>query len=360
MKKTLLFISFAFVAMTPANAQITITSSDVASPLKTVLQRNDTMPTISIGNSGPAQTWNLSALNTHTTDTMYFTYPSWTTGGAQFPSSNLAIKMKQQGQDAHMFAINNSSSLTALGYNVNLDLNGTFYNVTVRNTPAEAVMNYPATYNSTFTSNYVSQGSFFFGQDPGIGFTIDSIRLVSTVNKTVTCDGWGSVTTPLGTNNALRTEVLTRNTDVISAYNALFGGWFELQTTQDSTKKYEWWANGIGFTLASVTVDWVTEIPTEVVWLPSLPSVGVNEYTSNFEANAYPNPAQNTLTIATKASEANSIQIFDTTGRLVKSMNVNNDLIAVDVSELANGIYTYTIIVKDNSIGARGKFSVVK
>jgi len=170
----------------------------------------------------------------------------------------------------------------------------------------------------------------------------------------------GSVTTPLGTNNALRTEVLTRNTDVISAYNALFGGWFELQTTQDSTKKYEWWANGIGFTLASVTVDWVTEIPAEVVWLPSLPSVGVNEYTSNFEANAYPNPAQNTLTIATKASEANAIQIYDATGRLVQGMNVTNDLTAVDISSLANGMYSYTVIAKDNGIGARGKFSVVK
>jgi hypothetical protein len=41
-------------------------------------------------------------------------------------------------------------------------------------------------------------------------------------------------------------------------------------------------------------------------------------------------------------------------------MSVTNDISALDIADLANGIYSYSIIAKDKSIANRGKFTVAK
>jgi len=358
MKKQLLLLSTVFVALT-ASAQITITTADIATVGKTILQRNDTMPTVSIGNSGASQTWNLAALNNHTQDTMYFMSPAGLPGAANFPSANLAIKMKQQGQSSYVYANNSATNLRALGFQASVDIMGSPYNVVIKNTPAEIIANFPSTYNTTFNNNYVSKGSFYFGIDPGIGLTVDSIRLVSTVTKAVTFDGWGSVTTPLGTYNSLRVETLKRNTDVISGYIA-FLGWVDFQTIEDSAKTYDWWANGIGFNLASVTVDWVTEAATSATWLPSLPTVGINEATEVSAVNVYPNPAQNVVTFLVDATKAQSIQVYDITGKVIDAYPVSVNNPQIDLTSFASGIYSYSVVGKNGVVLNRGKFTVAK
>ncbi len=358
MKKQLLLLSTAFFALS-VSAQISITTSDIATIGKTIFQRNDTMPTVNIGNSGTSQTWNLSALNNHTQDTMHFVSPVGVPGASSFPTANLVIKMKQQGQNTNVFAVNNSSSLTALGIQATLDIAGNPATGVIKNNPAEIITNFPSTYNSNFNNTYVSKGSFYYGYDPGIGFTIDSFKIVSNVTKTVTFDGWGSVTTPLGTYNALRVETLKWNTDSLFAYNS-FTGWFDVQQTMDSSKTYDWWANGIGFNLASITVDWVTENAMSATWLPSLPIVGINEHVNAEAINVYPNPAQDVITFNLDASKAQTIQIYDITGKMVNAYSVSVNNQQIDVSTLANGIYTYSIVGKNNSVLNRGKFTVAK
>ena len=358
MKKQLLLFSTVIGAFT-TTAQITITSADITTAGNTLYQNNDTMPTVSIGNSGTSQTWNLSALNNHLQDTMHFMNPAGLPGASSFPSSNLGIKMKQQGQNVNLFANISSSNLNALGFYATIDIAGNPASGAIKNNPAEIITNFPATYNTNFNNTYVSKGTLYYGYDPGIGFTIDSVRLVSHVTKTVTFDGWGSVTTPLGTYNALRVETLKWNTDTLSAYNS-FTGWFDVQNSMDSSKTYDWWANGVGFNLVSVTVDWVTENATRATWLPSLPTVGINESADLESINVYPNPAQNVLTFNVDASKAQSIQVYDITGKIVNaySISVNNQ--QIDVTGLANGIYNYSVVGKNNTVLNRGKFSVVK
>jgi hypothetical protein len=359
MKKQLLLFT-SVIAVFTASAQITITDADIATVGKTILQKNDTMPTVSIGNSGASQTWNLAALNSHTTDTMYFVNPAGLPNASQFPSSNLGIKMRQQGQNTNVFANISSANLRALGIGATVDIMGTPYNVVLKNNPAEIISNFPATYNTTFNNNYVTKGSFYFGIDPGIGFTVDSVRLVSHVNKTVTFDGWGSVTTPMGTYNSLRVETLKHNSDTISGYIAMFGMWIDFQTTMDSSKTYDWWANGIGFNLASVTVDWVTENAISATWLPSLPTVGINEYTSAESVNVFPNPAQNVVNFMVDASKAQSIQVYDITGKMINAYTVSVNNPQIDITSFANGIYSYSVVGKNGVVLNRGKFTVAK
>lgn len=359
MKKQLLLVSAVFVAIA-ANAQITITSADIAPINMNVRQVNDTAPVISVGSAGASQTWNLSGLNTHTTDTIYFMPPNWMPGASNFPTANYGIKMMQMGQNANVFADKNTSSLSIKGITAAVDIMGTPYNVVLRNTPSEIVTNFPSTYNSTFTNNFVTKGTFYFGIDPGIGFTVDSVRLVSHVAKTVAYDGWGSVTTPMGTYNSLRVKTLKHTTDTISGYIAFFDMWVDFQTTEDSSKTYTWWANALGFSLAEVTVDVATDAPIRATWMPAAPVVGINEYVNAEQVNVYPNPAQNTLFFSVDASKAKSIQVFDIAGKMMNAYSINVNNPQIDVSTFANGIYSYTIVDKNGEVLNRGKFTVAK
>jgi hypothetical protein len=64
----------------------------------------------------------------------------------------------------------------------------------------------------------------------------------------------------------------------------------------------------------------------------------------NDEINIYPNPTNDVLTISIATqSSSTSIQLFDITGRNVKSINTQNNTNQIDVGDLCNGIYFINI-----------------
>lgn len=358
MKKSLLIISaFVFGALS-VKAQITITTADVATPTKIIYQANDTLltsPTI-IGSFGTSQTWNMSSLNNNTTDTMTFISYAWAPD-TNFSTSNLVVK--QGWQNNFTYLTNSASGLTNLGSKANTDFGGGPSTVRQINSPSEILMNFPGTYLIAYTNNYITTTPpFYFGIDPGIGFVVDSVRQKSDVKKTVLVDAWGSLTSPLGTFNVLRSEETIVRHDTIDAY--IFGSWNDAVITQaDSTTGYSWWANGVGFPLVSIKLDSLSNIK-QTQWLLALPSVGINEYTAPTQVNIYPNPAQNEITFAVEASKVISIQVFDIAGRMIDSYPVSGALASINTSDFANGIYTYALVGLDNAILNRGKFTVAK
>lgn len=183
-----------------ASAQITLTASDLGSIGDQVEQAFDTLPPAAIvpGPAGTNQVWNFNNLAQHYVQTMTFSNPNWNANNQDFPGANLAI-VDANGGVAY---INNSgTSATALGFAG--DPAGIGNTISVKNNPAEILMNWPAAYGSNFMQNFRSTAKFYYGQDPGTGFTVDSVRLTSNVTKYDTLDAWGSLTTPLATYNAL-------------------------------------------------------------------------------------------------------------------------------------------------------------
>lgn len=359
MKKSLLLISTLFLGALGATAQITITSADIAAPVTVIQQANDTMPSfsLSVGSAGISQTWNMAALNTHTTDTLNFISPTWAPQAAQFPGANLSVQFV--GQDVYAYASNTSSSMTILGNSAVMNFGGGPSNIVQKSTPAEILTNYPSTYLSNFTNNYTTNATFYFGVDPGLGFTIDSIRQKSVVNKTSNVDAWGTISTPLmSTVPCLRYYTTKYNLDSMWVY--AFGGWNFFQETMDSSKQYSWWANGIGFPLVDATTNWAADTVTSVQWLKATPTAGINEYTALADVTIYPNPAQNDITFAVESGEVGAIQVYDITGRLINSYPVSGDKLTINSSSFANGIYTYSLIGKDKSIVNRGKFTIAR
>lgn len=362
MKKSLLVIFALFICAFGAVAQITITTADIAAPTKIIYQSNDTLPSgsLSVGSAGISQTWNMSMLNASTTDTMTFISYAWAPNPL-FSSSNLV--MKQGWQNNFSYLTNSASGLTADGVSANVDLGAGPMNLTIKNSPSEKLMNFPANYLTNFTSNYKSiTPAFYFGVDPGIGLVIDSVRMTSGVRKTVTVDAWGTLTTPLGTFNVLRSKETivkydTTDVSISGFWNPLPG--FTPLLAADSTTGYTWWANGVGFPLVSIKLDSLSAVK-EVTWLQSLPLVGINEATAASQVNVFPNPAQNEITFAVEASKVSSIQLFDIAGRMIDSYTVSGNTASINTSDFANGVYSYTLIGNDNAILNRGKFTVAK
>lgn len=356
MKKSLLFVSALFLCVMSTNAQITITTADIASPTKIIYQANDTMPTVSEGSFGISQTWNMSALNTHTTDTMTFISYGWAPN-SNFSTSNLVVK--QGWQNNYVYGTNTASNFTIQGSTGMVDFGVGPVTITQINSPSEIVMNFPGMYLTAYTNNYMTNTpAFYFGIDPGIGFVIDSVRQHSEVKKTVLVDAWGSLTTPLGTYNVLRSEETIVRYDTTDAY--LFGTWNDaIVTSADSTTGYSWWANGVGFPLVSIKLDSLSNIK-QTQWLQALPAVGINEQTNATTVMVYPNPAQNQINFTVESSKVAAIQVMDITGRMIDFIVTTGDNVSINTSMYANGVYSYALVGKENAILNRGKFTIAK
>lgn len=348
MKKLLLLSAFCLCIL-GASAQITINTSDVAAVNKVVFQGIDTMPTISIGSAGASQSWNMTALNTHLIDTMTFLAYS-SAPNPTFSSANLLMKIGYG--NTYVYTNNSSSNLSILGVATTIGAS----NVNQTYTPPEIAINFPFTFNSNFISNYKTYQKFYFGL-----FGIDSAKQKSSVKKTVLADAWGNLITPYSASSfpVLRvkeTNITFDTTDVLIA-----GTWYNaFLTGADSTTSYVWWAKTLGFPLVKAIKDSSNAV-VRVEWLKGLSAVGISEFVAPVSINVYPNPAQNEVhfTIPTPI-DAISIQVFDITGRMVNEHAVKNERSTINTSHFANGIYTYSIIGKNNITLNQGKFTVSK
>lgn len=354
--KKLLLLSLIGLSIN-ANAQITITSADIATPTKVIFQADDTMPTISVGSPGTGLTWNFSSLSNDSPDTLTFR-PYSDAPNASFTSANLLVQ--QGSQPLYSYAVNSSSSLVNLGVNGTINFDGTPTQYKSTNSPAETLALFPMMYTNNFTNDFVTTIYPFGVNIPYGPFTIDSLRSKSTVHKTGLVDAWGTLTTPLGTYNVLRVKEIIVKHDTTDAYIAAVGGWQNgIVTGADSSASYVWWANGIGFPLVQARMDSLGNV-RNVEWLQALPmAVGVNEL-SAAAINVYPNPAQEQINFATDAKIVKAVQVYDVTGRQVVSFTVNSDISTINTSNYANGTYSYEVIGKDNTVVNRGKFAVAK
>ena len=106
-----------------------------------------------------------------------------------------------------------------------------------------------------------------------------------------------------------------------------------------------WYLTGFG---SDVTAGISVELTTNL-------NVEDNEL-SNIDA--YPNPANNMVTIPLNGFVGNgTVNIMDVTGKIISSKTVNaNNLISIDVSDIANGNYIFDLELQD---GRSTKFNIV-
>jgi Secretion system C-terminal sorting domain len=357
MKKRLLTFCASALLSNMIWAQIQLTSADMAVANTTVYIATDTTPTIVNGSGGANQNWDFSDLHLQTLDTISFLPYSYAPN-PKFPTSNLILKQGWQNNFAYLKS--NSNSVSILGSAATIDFGTGPLNLNQVNAPSELLLNFPATYNSSFTNNYVSKTKFYYGQQVQ-GVQVDSFRFKSTVTKSQLIDGYGNLTTPLGSYSVLRIKETKINYDTVDAYVVVFppfGVWQNVQNTFDSVTTYSYWTNGIGYPLATVNFDIDSNITVD--WMHALPFTGVQDFQQVASLDLFPNPATDFVSIQLTNKNSAYLQVYDISGKVIYNQSVQNGINTINTSEWATGIYSYSVSDNNKMSLNRGKFIIAK
>ncbi len=356
MKKTIL-IAATLAMVINLSAQITINRSHLIVSGQILTQATDDNG-ITILSGGANKTWNLSTLQASSKDTLKFGDPGWFIGHSNFPNANLGLVYSSNDSACTYLSIDNNGLKVVGDYSIS---NG-IENITNIST---TIISFPSTFNTTFAGSTTTPlQQIYIGKDldsTGPYPFIDSIRLKLNQNSTSIIDGWGSLTTPLGTYNVLKqtaTDINTIKVDMKTSgfwigvpanlLNSLGMGNF----TADTSYSHQFWTNdaSVGFPLVTYSFSPRDTTTSSVDWLQTKPKI--SKVTSTVAAAtlyAYPNPCHTTFTVSIPVSTTAYLSIFDLNGKLVNTQKVSNGA-SVDVSSLENGIYTLRF--NDSTTGA--------
>jgi Secretion system C-terminal sorting domain len=355
MKKILLsfFILIASIGMT----QITVTDTDFAASGDTAMVSFSDEAALDLVTTGSNSTWDFSAINisAQSIDTFNavsssellfqliynnsITYPEWEsdwfkpwTGGAlgQLASFGIGIEAPVQ------FTAVRTNEVVNTGLGMYIQGNGFPF-------PSDTVdVQYvlPMNYGDSWA------GSSYTNMDMNPAFDM-IYRRYQWRNSIV--DGWGMVTTPFGTFDAIRVKSLVTSLD--SLYIGQFGTWLQLPVPDQV--EYHWFSNGEKLPVFSVTTSDINgnETITEIKFKDKFRTFASTEEIT-FDGSIYPNPASNELTI-NMLNESSLIEVFDVSGRLVLRMVPTSLNMKLDVSNWDKGIYLLKVNQTDGISSAK-------
>ncbi len=88
--------------------------------------------------------------------------------------------------------------------------------------------------------------------------------------------------------------------------------------------------------------------------------VGIKENINLSTYRLFPNPANDKFTVATSDASAEKVKIFDVTGRLVGTYDLEDKKVNVSTENYSNGMYIYSIYDANNKVLHTSKFNVAK
>lgn len=368
MKKHLLFVS-ALIATTAVSAQITITDADFPTIGQSYVRASSDSATTTYGTSGANQTWDFSAWGTLTLDwdTTEYHAPAGLLGASNFPSATHASKSPSEQGISYL----RLTSTVAEGLGIYDDVVGLGTYSAVTFSPALVSLTLPLTYGDNFGGTSTMDFKMAYSPAP----FIDSMRVKNVMDHVDTVDAWGTILTPAITmaEPALRLKQITVMTDTQWVYvnqvlppNQMFPngttlGWNFFDAGMDTTYDYNFWANGYGEQVASISFS-EGETLYDVDWLDSTfanLTTSIATATASQTIEVFPNPATDKITIANVATES-MLFVFDVNGKMVEKTVLKRNNTALNVTNYNNGVYFYTVAPLNGGVTTTGKFVVSK
>lgn len=344
--------------------QIVINQNDLPSTGDTVRVSNGSiLPGLDYTTTGPSSNWDYSNLQWVTQDVD--TFVSVTSTGivysvvfANLPfnpnRANLA-KINLLAPPVPQITIDNavgfyyktSSVFEQAGYGA--EING--LPTAVPFDDRDRIYNLPLTYGDLDSSN----SSYAIGL-PGFGYYSHEQKRVNSV------DGWGSITTPYGTFDAVRVKSTITGRDSIYIDATGFGFGFNTPVARE----YKWLGTlkKLPILQINTTANFGNEIPSGIIYLDSLRNntTAVEEYSIKVESQLYPIPADYTLhfTLNSPSEQQGTLTIYSTLGkRVTESLQVHlikgTTYISLDemIRDLPNGYYLVNLELANGNIQKR-------
>jgi hypothetical protein len=337
---TLLLSSFSF-------AQITVTSSDFATGDDTVRMSITSASTLDYWTTGPNQTWDFSSLvpSSQVLDTFHSTatiplfaqvvfgifapvkyQASYFKEATTLPLSQLTF-LPVTINNIFQYTRLTADSVTSVGYSMVINNNEIPY----KSDTIEKNYDFPIQFgNTTYSRGYTK-----IDMNPVYNGILKQHRVHSS-----SVDGWGSITTPYGTFNALRIKHEINEIDSISLTVASFPTTLPLQNPL--RREYEWWTNGEKGPILKITT-------SETQGIENITAVQYRDIYRGLDAGLkvinsdkisfFPNPALEELTLINDVS-IQKIEIIDLQGNKVIEFNpLTTQSNKINVSSLHKGFY---------------------
>jgi hypothetical protein len=336
-------------------AQITVTETEMAQIGDQITRYQDTIISFGPGPEGPNQSWDFSGNNLvqRVTNTTSVIDPSTTPYANDFPNSNVAMT---NDNTAYAYFSQSSNELITDGAAGDLLMTGEII-LTPLN-PTSKLHEFPKTYGDNFCDPYA-----FDVTVDGSAFSplADSARLKHVATICDTVDGWGTITTPVGTYNCLRVKRVEYALDS-SFFLPTFGlppSWTFLEEAYDTNTSYAWLTMETKLAVAEFTYDSLDQ-PRAFTWSAIQPQVttGLDE-NQQVSIEVFPNPASDIMSIrGLKNNQVADIRLYDQLGKMVVSERLRNNN-KLSIENLQNGIYFYELYAKEEKLKS-GKLVIAR
>lgn len=351
--KHILLISGLFV-VSHLNSQITLTNTDFATGGDTVRMSQATDASIDYSSTGAGYSWDFSNLTPTNQIVKDFRSMSTAPVFVQFlfgpfapskyqasyyiestalPIAQLTSFLPVSIDNLYGFSKRSADSLTSVGYSMVVSGN----DVPFQSDTIETRYDFPLTIGNT----HFSRGYTLVDFNPILDAKWNQHR-----TRTTEVDGYGSITTPYGTFNALRIKHdITEMDSLYYTFPFIGATWIPIPIP--ASHEYEWWTNGQKEPILRITTNEIlgNETVTAIEYRDIFRNLnaGLNEL--ELAMDIYPNPVQNDLTISAQHS-MNSIELIDASGKVIQHFELSNNTFVMNVSELSAG--TYQLLVKSD------------
>ncbi len=350
--KQLFLIPVIFISV-QLSGQITLSFTDFATTNDTVRMSSALDPTIDFATTGQSQTWNFSNL-TPTGQTLKNFQPVVNAGAfvnfifgtfapAKYQASyfieSSALPLQQITsflpigiQDVFQFNKRTADSLTAVGIAMTVSFNGSATTIPIQSDTIETPYDFPLAFGNT----HFSRGATSVDFNPIYNAKWNQHR-----SRFTEVDGYGSITTPFGTFEALRIRHDIDEIDSLFTEFPFIGAtWIPLDIP--ASHQYEWWTNGEKEPILRINTteilgnETVTAIEYRDIYRPEFASIIANDLSS--EVKVYPNPSDDKIEIILPY-EMESITILNAAGQIVYEHGPSGSILTVNVASFESGNY---------------------
>lgn len=348
MKKVILFATL--LAGTAVYGQVTIPRSAFPYTGTYIETEEDTSSAgYEIAAGGANKTWDYTILKAGIKSRHKFVNSNWLTGSENFPGANMA-KYNELSSDTSVDFLNVSS--TEMSYMGNYSV----FNGETQITKFKLKqLSFPITTATSFTSSdSIMLPAEELGLDPdGAGPfpSIDSTRISIKATNKAAIIGYGTVKTPLGSFASLLQE--SQMISQPKVYYYALGKWRVASPTiaallgmdgleGDTTITHAFYTNDsrVQYTVLTYEFQPGETQMSNPEYASKMAEVSKTANTAKTAVSLYPSPAATQLAYNFSGAEnATRAEITDLNGRTVKAVTLNKNNRAIDVADLAAGIY---------------------